>query len=720
MQKYQNNVTGRNGDVVTGGSVLITAAGSVTPSTIYSDNGSTVVANPLTTDANGYFEFFVADGTYDIRVNGTLAYTDVLIVDALTGLNGRPTNSELAASDGATKVGTTAGTVQAALDARPTSAALAATDGAEEIGTPEGTVQDALEDRGINAKAFGASPAATWDVNRDAFQAANDLAYSLGGAKVIAPPGEYEAKGIFVDSHVAFSLKDCGAVLKHPDGDTLDVIRTRVRTTTGSLVGTTLTVAASTGIEPGCMVAIRGAGGISPWQSTKLAGAILAAQTTGINLTLTTGFANSGYLQVGSEIIGYTGLSGAELTGVTRGAYGTTAADHADLAVIGVVLRLLTTVVSIAGPVVTLDPDLPPALDVTSAPVSVGSIRATVDAKIEGNRLTGGSSSTLNAVRFELARFCHANLFVNKAEAAIYFDSAWDNTYDVTAVDCSVPEGSKGSALWLFRQSHRNKGTSNISGDIWAGVYHDNRTTSATEYDGACNDNTGVVVLNAKKHTPWITNTGMLIVGGNRNVYEVLGSGVRTGVLIESDTQAYTSDGVHPTARGNRVNLALTGIYQPWVLLDAGNIVTGYYESAANGVNTGNSLTTLVSPSPGADPILGRFPDGIQSAPGISFNNETNTGFYRIAAGSMQYVAQGTLVMRLRPSGLLFTDGMNIELGTTTGTRLGQASTVKLGFWGAVPVVKQTVTGSRGGNAALASLLTAGATAGLWVDSTTA
>ena len=135
MQKYQNNVTGRNGDVVTGGSVLITAAGSVTPSTIYSDNGSTVVANPLTTDANGYFEFFVADGTYDIRVNGTLAYTDVLIVDALTGLNGRPTNSELAASDGATKVGTSVGTVQAALDARPTSADLAAGDGSEGLGS---------------------------------------------------------------------------------------------------------------------------------------------------------------------------------------------------------------------------------------------------------------------------------------------------------------------------------------------------------------------------------------------------------------------------------------------------------------------------------------------------------------------------------------------------------------------------------------------------------
>lgn len=129
MQKYQNNVTGRNGDVVTGASVLIAPAGSVTPSTIYSDDGVTPIANPMATDANGYFEFYVADGTYDIRVNGSAAYTDVLIVDALAGLNGRPTNASLAATTGATLIGTPTGTVQAALDDRPTAVALAADNG---------------------------------------------------------------------------------------------------------------------------------------------------------------------------------------------------------------------------------------------------------------------------------------------------------------------------------------------------------------------------------------------------------------------------------------------------------------------------------------------------------------------------------------------------------------------------------------------------------------
>lgn len=44
----------------------------------------------------------------------------------------------------------------------------------------------------------------------------------------------------------------------------------------------------------------------------------------------------------------------------------------------------------------------------------------------------------------------------------------------------------------------------------------------------------------------------------------------------------------------------------------------------------------------------------------------------------------------------------------------------KLGFHGSAPVAKQTVTGSRGGNAALASLITALANLGLITDNTTA
>jgi len=51
------------------------------------------------------------------------------------------------------------------------------------------------------------------------------------------------------------------------------------------------------------------------------------------------------------------------------------------------------------------------------------------------------------------------------------------------------------------------------------------------------------------------------------------------------------------------------------------------------------------------------------------------------------------------------------------GTTLGQTSADPISFHGATPVAQQTVTGSRGGNAALASLLTALETLGIIVDS---
>lgn len=57
--------------------------------------------------------------------------------------------------------------------------------------------------------------------------------------------------------------------------------------------------------------------------------------------------------------------------------------------------------------------------------------------------------------------------------------------------------------------------------------------------------------------------------------------------------------------------------------------------------------------------------------------------------------------------------------GGSDGTVLGQSSTDKIGFYGvATPVVKPTVTGSKGANAALTSLMTALVALGLVTDTT--
>ena len=62
----------------------------------------------------------------------------------------------------------------------------------------------------------------------------------------------------------------------------------------------------------------------------------------------------------------------------------------------------------------------------------------------------------------------------------------------------------------------------------------------------------------------------------------------------------------------------------------------------------------------------------------------------------------------------------NFKVGTVTGVQFGASNTVKMGWFGATPIVQPSVTGSRGGNAALASLLTELALLGLIVDNTTA
>jgi hypothetical protein len=69
---------------------------------------------------------------------------------------------------------------------------------------------------------------------------------------------------------------------------------------------------------------------------------------------------------------------------------------------------------------------------------------------------------------------------------------------------------------------------------------------------------------------------------------------------------------------------------------------------------------------------------------------------------------------------LILDNGANIQTGTGSGTQIATATSQKLGFFGATAIVQPTATGSRGGNAALASLLTELANLGLIVDGTSA
>ena len=68
---------------------------------------------------------------------------------------------------------------------------------------------------------------------------------------------------------------------------------------------------------------------------------------------------------------------------------------------------------------------------------------------------------------------------------------------------------------------------------------------------------------------------------------------------------------------------------------------------------------------------------------------------------------------------LKFGDGHNIVFGTKTGTMIGKKEEEKIGFWGATPIIRPKVTGSRSSGAALTSLLEKLAALGLIINEST-
>lgn len=85
MQKYQSVVQQPNGDVVPFASVLVQTDPGGVNATLYSDDGVTPVANPLTTDQYGNFAFYAENGLYQLTITRagftTANITGILLSD---------------------------------------------------------------------------------------------------------------------------------------------------------------------------------------------------------------------------------------------------------------------------------------------------------------------------------------------------------------------------------------------------------------------------------------------------------------------------------------------------------------------------------------------------------------------------------------------------------------------------------------------------------------
>lgn len=103
----------------------------------------------------------------------------------------------------------------------------------------------------------------------------------------------------------------------------------------------------------------------------------------------------------------------------------------------------------------------------------------------------------------------------------------------------------------------------------------------------------------------------------------------------------------------------------------------------------GPCLTSLTQSFAGAsfsDQLLAA--NGTLSLPSYTFTSDPDTGMYRAGANSLGLVAGGNLVAQVEATRLLFQDAVNLQFNTTTGTKIGTATSQKIGFYGVTPVVQ--------------------------------
>lgn len=83
MQKYFDSLLSPVGAPLVSASVQVNLTGTATPASLFTDAvGSSPKANPVSTDLSGFFEFYAADGRYDLVITAP-GYTGLTVSDIL-------------------------------------------------------------------------------------------------------------------------------------------------------------------------------------------------------------------------------------------------------------------------------------------------------------------------------------------------------------------------------------------------------------------------------------------------------------------------------------------------------------------------------------------------------------------------------------------------------------------------------------------------------------
>jgi hypothetical protein len=245
LARYDRTVTDNQGNVVAGATVTVRVESIGQPlAQLYSDrDGLSAIGNPISTDANGDFGFYVEVGTYQIEVvNGgdtkTLRYVDIGVIADAADIVVTAAPDDLAAL----KNVDTATTMAALLkeDGRDGFFAWAAGDFSADVAldTSEGVFVKAAaiaatagawrRQTGVEylASWFGASTSASAAANTTAINAAIEFAEDRGGGVVWIGPGTYAVNTILLRPNVRLVGAGIGAtVLNDTRSDANAVIK---------------------------------------------------------------------------------------------------------------------------------------------------------------------------------------------------------------------------------------------------------------------------------------------------------------------------------------------------------------------------------------------------------------------------------------------------------------------------------------------------------------
>lgn len=561
-------------------------------------------------------------------------------------------------------------------------------------------VDEKLEELSINAKNYGMSTNASWQTNRNALQQANDYAHSLGGGKVLIPPGSYLVKGVIQDSNVVFSMY--GATLKNPDGLAPHVIQGRENIGIGntSKDSKVITMNDTTNLDVGSRIAVEGAGKMLKSQSTSLESASITSSTTSFKLTNDDGkFPNNDYLRIGSELIKYSTINNGTVNVTERGALGTSASSHSKGDRIGLSTVMYTDVVKISGNKVTVKDSIP--LNLYQTNIHYGVLRAgIIGGQIDGNKVPTGSSSSVYNTLYRTAKSCYFNdVLMNEAEhGGIHLGRGTKDCKgnNVTFRNCgvvSLSSGNKGAGLWMFQGCENNTFTNvTFSGSGWVGCYIDDRTTLANKFDAPNYDNSVTSYTIDFDNEPPGYNPGMIATGSSRNKF-INGSikGPFTGVVFENGSQFLEEPEV---AKDNQVSIAYLDVRQPWRIDGPNNKVDSViYTNRLIAQPVTHPTTFLFANSTVAggsasnqEILLG---DGMPSKPALSFASDNDTGMFKHGADAFGFSNGGVATIFIFPTVMRFKDGYTLETGTKTGLRIGLNGNDKIGFYGKTPIAQQ-------------------------------